>query len=82
MVITSVASDGPWPGAAAGGREPGITVQEKSGTKKGRRRLILGWLEDVVLLLIVVLLFPLVILLIGTPIALFVRLLLEIAQRV
>jgi hypothetical protein len=34
-----------------------------------------------VLLLLVVLLFPLVILLVGTPVALFVRLLIEIAQR-
>lgn len=44
-------------------------------------RKIPGLLNDAVLLLLVVLLFPLVILLIGTPVALFVRLLVEIARR-
>jgi hypothetical protein len=77
----SLASDEPWPSAAAGRREPAITVQAKSGSKKRRRRRIRGFLKEVVLLVLVVLLFPLVILLMGAPIALFVRLLLEIAQR-
>jgi len=40
-----------------------------------------GVLEDVVWLVLVVLLFPLGILLIGTPIALCVRALVEIAHR-
>ncbi len=44
-------------------------------------RNILGLVDDAVLLLLVVLLFPLAILLIGTPVALFVRLLIEIARR-
>jgi hypothetical protein len=44
-------------------------------------RNILGFLDDAVLLLLVVLLFPLVILLIGTPVALFARLLIEIVRR-
>jgi hypothetical protein len=44
-------------------------------------RRIMGLVEDAALLLLVVLLFPLVILLVGMPVALFVRLLVEIAQR-
>jgi hypothetical protein len=42
---------------------------------------ILDMLKEAVLSLLIALLLPLVILLMGTPIALFVRLLLEIAQR-
>src|SRR5438046_391259 len=83
IVTTSIASDGQWPGAPAknaAGREPGISVQAKSGTSRSSLRNILGLLEGAVLLLLVVLLFPLVILLIGTPVALFVRLLIEIAR--
>jgi hypothetical protein len=49
-------------------------------TAPGLRNL-LGPLENVAWLLLVVVLFPLVILVIGTPVALFVRLLVEIAQR-
>ena len=64
-MITSNASEGLWSGAAAAGRESGIGVEVKSAVS----------------LLLVALLFPLVILLIGAPIALCVRLLLEIAQR-
>jgi hypothetical protein len=40
-----------------------------------------GWLEDAALLLAGVLLFPLIILLVGTPVALLVRALIEIARR-
>ena len=47
----------------------------------GRGRLMLGWLEDAGLLLLVALVFPLVILVAGAPLAFFVRLLLEIARR-
>ncbi len=45
------------------------------------RRNRLDLLEDAGLLLLLVFLIPLVILAIGTPIALFVRLLVEIAHR-
>jgi len=62
-------------------REPGISVEAKPGTRRSSLRNILGLRDDAVLLLLVVLLLPLVILLIGTPVALFVRLLIEIAQR-
>ena len=47
----------------------------------GRRRQMLGWLEDGVLLLVLGLAFPLAILVVGTPIALAVRLLIEIGRR-
>jgi hypothetical protein len=42
---------------------------------------MLGWLEDGVLLLVLGLAFPLAILVVGTPIALAVRLLIEIGRR-
>jgi hypothetical protein len=45
------------------------------------RQDILGLLDDAALLLLIVLGAPLAILMIGIPVALFVRLLIEIAQR-
>jgi hypothetical protein len=42
---------------------------------------MLGWLEDAGLLLLVALAVPLVILLVGTPVALVARLLLEMGRR-
>ena len=42
---------------------------------------MLGFLDDAVLLLLVILLFPLGILLVGTPVALLVRVLIQIARR-
>ena len=42
---------------------------------------IFGWLADAGLLLLVVIAFPLMILIVGTPIALLVRLLTEIGRR-
>jgi hypothetical protein len=83
-VTTPITSDGQWPVAVvenAAGREPAISVQVKPGSRRSPLGNILGWLDDAVSLLLVALLFPLVILLIGTPVALFVRLLIEIAQR-
>jgi hypothetical protein len=47
----------------------------------GRGRQVLGWLEDAGLLLLLVLAVPLVILVVGTPVALVVRLLIEISRR-
>jgi hypothetical protein len=49
--------------------------------RRGPLRTILGFLDDAVLLLLVVLLFPLGILLVGTPVALLVRVLIQIARR-
>lgn len=48
--------------------------------RKASRR-ILGFLADAVFLVLAVLLIPVAILAVGTPLALFVRLLLEIAKR-
>ena len=47
----------------------------------GRGRQMLGWLEDVGLLLLLALAFPLVVLAVGAPVAFVVRLLLEIVRR-
>jgi hypothetical protein len=83
-VTTSIASVGQWPvagGENAARLEPGIAVEAKPGGRRSRLRNILGLLDDAMLLLLVVLLFPLLILLIGTPVALLVRLLIEIAHR-
>lgn len=46
-----------------------------------RGRLIEGWLEDAGLLLLLTLAFPLVVLMMGAPVALVVRLLIEIGRR-
>jgi hypothetical protein len=42
---------------------------------------LLSWFEDAGLLLLLVLAFPLVVLVVGTPMALVVRLLIEISRR-
>jgi hypothetical protein len=42
---------------------------------------MLGWLEDAGLLLLLALAFPLVVLIVGAPVALVVRLLIEIGRR-
>ena len=47
----------------------------------GHAQHIRGWLEDAGLLLLVVIAFPLMVLIVGTPIALLLRLLTEIGRR-
>ena len=47
----------------------------------GHGRRMLGWVEDAGLLLLFGLAFPVAILVVGTPIALVVRLLIEIGRR-
>jgi hypothetical protein len=47
----------------------------------GRWRRMLGWLEDAGLLVVLALAFPVLILIVGTPVAFVVWLLLEIARR-
>ena len=47
----------------------------------GRGRHMPGWLVDAGVLLLVVLAFPVVVLVVGTPVALIVRLLIEISRR-
>ncbi|MEQ1895936.1 MAG: hypothetical protein ABL971_00955 [Vicinamibacterales bacterium] len=51
------------------------------GTNQWRLGSALGALGDGAILLVAVLLFPLVIILIGAPVALLVRMLLEVVQR-
>jgi hypothetical protein len=83
-VTTSIASGGEWPVAAAEnaiGHKPDISEQATPANRRNPVRNILRLLDDAVLLLLVVLLFPLAVLLVGTPVVLFVRLLIEIAQR-
>jgi hypothetical protein len=84
-VSTSITSNRPWPVAApedagdnlaTAATEPALLA---TGTHPLRR--IAGILEDAVLLLLAVFLFPLIILLVGTTIALFVRGMIEIAHR-
>jgi hypothetical protein len=84
MVTTSITSDGRWPVVAAettASREPSVSVHSQPVGRKSSLRKIRGLLNEAVLLLLVVWLFPIVILLVGTPVALFVRLLVEIAHR-
>jgi hypothetical protein len=50
-------------------------------TAAGRGRQMLGWLEDAGLLLLLTLAAPLVVLIVGAPIAIVVRLLIEIGRR-
>jgi len=47
----------------------------------GRGRRMVGWLEDAGLLLLLTLGFPVVVLIVGAPVALAVRLLTEIGRR-
>ena len=47
----------------------------------GRGRQMLGWLVDAGVLLLFVLALPLVVLVVGTPVALVVRLVIEISRR-
>jgi hypothetical protein len=86
VVTGALSSDRPLPIAATvmfDSNNRGVTIKAPllpvAGTPLIRR--IAGALEDVVWLLLVVSLFPLVILVIGTPIALCVRALVEIAHR-
>jgi hypothetical protein len=58
-----------------------IAVAPAAVVATGRGRLILGWLEDAGLLLLLALAFPLVVLVVGAPVALVVRLLIEIGRR-
>ena len=50
-------------------------------SKRRGIRVLLGWLEDAGLVVLITLAIPLAILIVGTPVALFLRLLLAIAHR-
>ena len=84
MTTTSVAAHQPWPPAAAtdtAAREPQLGVRVRSRPRASLRRTFGGVLEDMALLLICALLFPLIILLVGTPLAFVVRVLVDLVRR-
>jgi hypothetical protein len=58
-----------------------IAVEPAMVEATGRVRVILGWLEDAGLSLLLVLAFPVVVLILGAPVALAVRLLILIGRR-
>lgn len=77
----SIASEARWSiGLAKGVTHVGYQRVPPGRGRRASRR-ILGLLDDGVFLLLAVLLVPVAILALGTPLALFVRLLLEIAKR-
>ena len=82
---TPIPADGRW---AVGAAENPVR-RDSHGSGDSRRlaagharHTIGGVLEDLVMLLVVILLVPLAILVVGLPVVLLVRLLLEIAQRI
>lgn len=63
------------------GHETRVGVRAERGDARRPLHKLLGLLDDAVMLLLVICLFPLAILLVGAPVALLVRLLIEIAKR-
>ena len=74
----SIASTERWPIAPRGGVS-GIVAP--GGARQAVRRLV-GLLDDAAFLLLAVWLFPAAVLVVGIPLALLVRLLLEMADRI
>jgi hypothetical protein len=72
-----------WNGAdaikAAGPRITAAVPNVTGASDRGRQ--MLGWVEDAGLLMLLALAFPVVILIVGTPVAFVLWLLLEIARR-
>lgn len=62
-------------------RDATIIAAAPTAVAAGRSHLMLSWLEDAGLLLLLALAFPLVVLIVGAPVALVVRLLIEIGRR-
>ena len=58
-----------------------VTVSTPARARTSLLPTLRGWLDEVAWLLVSVLLFPLIILLVGTPVALLVRGLIEIGRR-
>ena len=82
-MTVSVASGARWADVATAlpaDRETFVGERPRRG-RTGRPRGLSGWIEDAVFMLLAVMLLPLVILLVGAPVVLVVRLLLEIAER-
>lgn len=79
-MTATIASEQPWP-AAVPALEPTTGTQATPAGRAQPRRSRLGMLDDAALLLLIALLFPVLILLIGMPVALLVRLVAAIAHR-
>lgn len=82
MTISS-ASYGLWVVATVTpiGHETRVGGRAKRGNARRPFHKLLALLDDALMLLLVIWLFPLVILLVGAPVALLVRLLIEITNR-
>jgi hypothetical protein len=81
VATTSLASERSPIQLARNVNRPDATSIGAVPTAAGRGQLMLGWLEDAGLLLLLTLAFPLVVLIVGAPVALVVRLLIEIGPR-
>jgi len=83
IATTSVASEDSPIRLARNVPHPDATTAVEPATvaTTGRGRVVLGWLEDSALLLLLVIAFPVVILSVGTPVALVVQLLIQIGRR-
>lgn len=83
-MTTSSASYGRWAAATAEfpiGHETRVGRRAERSNARRPFHKLLGLLDDALMLLLVIWLFPLVILLVGAPVALLVRLLIEITNR-
>ena len=81
---TSSASYGRWAVATAEtpiGYKARVGGRAERGNARRPVHTLLGLLDDALMLLLVIWLFPLVILLVGAPVALLVRLLIEFTHR-
>jgi hypothetical protein len=81
VAATSVASERSPIQPVRNAARPDVTMTASAIRASGRARQVLGWLVDMGLLLLLALAFPLVVLVMGAPIALVVRLLIEIDRR-
>jgi hypothetical protein len=76
----TIASEHPWP-AVAPTLKPAAGVHATPAGRDQPRRSRLGMLDDAVLLLLIALLFPVLILIVGLPITLLIRLAIGVAHR-
>jgi hypothetical protein len=82
--VRSIAADGRWAVAVAehpGRPATGVSGLAQRGAIKRSLHTIAALLDDVVTLVLLIWLFPLVILVVGAPVALLVRTLYEIVKR-
>ena len=83
-MTTSSTSYGRWTVATAEtpvGHKTRVGGQPEGGNARSPFHKLRGLLDDALMVLLVIWLFPLVILLVGAPVALLVRLLIEITNR-